>query len=129
MREILFRGKTVNNERWVYGSYLSKFDNDDFADTMIEKGTMFSFAIDGKSLCQFTGMYDKNNIRIFEGDILKTTNSNCEIWFVDYKKTAFCANQSNSNYSCVLDDFMDYSHVEVIGNIHDNPELLKLSHN
>jgi uncharacterized phage protein (TIGR01671 family) len=74
---------------------------------------------------QFAGLHDKNGKEIFEGDILKTSNSNSIIWYVDYKPTAFMANQANVSYDCVLSDFMATDTVEVIGNIYQNPELLK----
>ena len=125
MREILFRGKRIDNGEWVSGgvlqipeyvaicSYNDYHQWHDFIEIIPE------------TVGQFTGLTDKNGKKIFEGDILNTSNSNCRIWYVDYKNTAFCANQGNANYSCVLDEFMQYSSVEVIGNIHDNPELLK----
>ena len=127
MREILFRAKRQNGE-WREGSLLFY---PDVNRAFISSGDYSSIGgiveVDKKTVGQYTGLTDKNGKRIFEGDILDTTNSNSRIWYVDYKKTAFCCNQGNANYSCELDDFMRYSDVEVIGSIHDNPELLEVS--
>lgn len=131
MREILFRGKRVDNGEWFYGVPTidsrgqtviveNVFDCDEYNC----RGASCLY-VDENTIGQYTGLTDKNGKKIFEGDILNTTNSNCATWYVDYKNTAFCCNQGNANYSCVLDEFMQFSVVEVIGNIHDNPELLK----
>ncbi len=137
MRKILFRGKRTNNGEWVEGSYVAAnhhwhkhgIHRDWIVCNAYANGGWFALGVKypviTESIGQFTGLTDKNGKKIFEGDILNTSNSNCRIWYVDYKNTAFCSNQGNANYSCVLDDFMLYSSVEVIGNIHDNPELLK----
>ena len=127
MREILFRGKRIDNGEWVYGNlvrgcdekyaYIVEFGNKELCRNYIN--------VKPDTVGQYTGLDDKCGNKIFEGDILNTTNSNCAIWYVDYKNTAFCCNQGNVNYSCVLDEFVQFSVVEVIGNIHDNPELLK----
>ena len=127
MREILFRGKRIDNGEWVYGNlvrgcdekyaYIVEFGNKELCRNYIN--------VKPDTVGQYTGMDDKCGNKIFEGDILNTTNSNCAIWYVDYKNTAFCCNQGNVNYSCVLDEFVQFSVVEVIGNIHDNPEILK----
>lgn len=138
MREILFRGKQADNGDWAFG-YL-------FDDGLIDRKRTFVgglvvtdakdttsdryeiriafYEVDPATIDQYTGLTDKNGVKIFEGDILLTTNPNCKIWYVDYKPTAFCANQSNVNYSCILDEFVSGFEAEVIGNIHDNPELL-----
>ena len=132
MRDYLFRGKRIDNGEWVTGFYVhyddTKDNHKDDCDYIvgIHTGEHFPFfEVIPKTVGQYTGKTDKNGEKIFEGDILNTTNSNCAIWYVDYKNTAFCCNQGNANYSCVLDEFMQFSVVEVIGNIHDNPELLK----
>lgn len=131
MRDYLFRGKRRDNGEWVEGGLISVNDCEHGTVTAIipHNCEAYRFNISGEyvipeTVGQYTGMTDKNGKKIFEGDILNTTNSNCAIWYVDYKNTAFCCNQGNTNYSCVLDEFMQFSVVEVIGNIYDNKEIL-----
>lgn len=123
MREILFRGERIDNGEWVTGLLGRYNPNMECANLVYEFELLVP--VKTETVGQYTGLTDKNGTKIFEGDILNTTNSNCAIWYVDYKNTAFCCNQGNVNYSCLLDEFMQVSEVEVIGNIHDNPELLK----
>lgn len=123
MREIIFRGKRKSDGKWWEG-YLTVV----FQHTYIEKANeneAFRFVVDPETVGQFTGLTDKNGKRIFEGDILKRTNGNKSVWYVDYKNCAFCANQSNCNYACELGELLDQIELEVIGNVHDNPELLE----
>ena len=127
MREILFRGKQADNGEWVEG-YLYITQNGQYEISNYCKyyaWERYTYIVIPETVGQYTGLKDKNGTKIFEGDILNTTNSNCAIWYVDYKNTGFCCNQGNANYSCVLDGFMQYSDVEVIDNIHDNPEILE----
>ena len=142
VREILFRGQTRRYgekvrmgdgfklpSRWVYGGVLQGVsahsiiyggENVDDPGDGLDKWSVYT-----DTLGQFTGLTDKNGKRIFEGDILKRTNGNKYVWYVDYKNCAFCANQSNCNYACELGELLDQIELEVIGNIHDNPELLE----
>ena len=123
-REILFRGKSVNTGEWLFGDIMYYAGSAQIW-YQTEDGKWNSI-VNPATVGQYTGLTDKNGVKIFEGDILSTSNSNCRIWYVDFKPTAFCANQSNANYSCVLDDFITTCEVEVIGNIHDSPELLEV---
>ena len=133
MREILFRGKGtcgLNAGDWIYGYYVKDFWKPTRCGCgiiPIDKERGGYCEVNPSTIGQYTGLTDKNGNKIFEGDILNTTNSNCVIWYVDYKNTAFCCNQGNVNYSCVLDEFMQFSDVEVIGNVYDNPELLEVN--
>ena len=136
MREILFKAKRKDNSEWVEGYLLQNnlivpagqffnFCKHNDRNIITSDSCFVFFEVIPETVGQYTGLNDKNNKKIFEGDILKTTNSNYAIWYVDYKKTAFCCNQGNANYSCELGEFMQCSDVEVVSNIHDNLELLK----
>ena len=135
MRDILFRGKRVDNGEWAEGDLTKDYSKNPIIISGIAKcgdgydnclGAIDYYYVIPETVGQYTGIKDKNGKRIFEGDILSTSNKNCKIWYVDWKLCAFCANQSNANYSCMLDEFLSTEEVEIIGNIHDNPELVEV---
>ena len=136
MREILFRGKTDKGE-WVYGDLLhpdlygNGYSIEDF---MKEKNNCFD--VIPKTIGQYTGLTDKNGTKIFEGDIISIPfeedrspyEENC-VYYED-GEVYF----DNEHYGWFVKFFdgetlsiWEYTEVEivVIGNIHDNPELLK----
>ena len=142
MREILFRGKMDNGE-WVYGSFcmdaLEQFNGLCGIDGFIRlydkgKGKMQTYEVDRETVGQYTGLMDKNGKRIFEGDIV------AQNWY-DYDeprddsfgKVVFCEYDCSFSVMDVnKDGFMPLGRcgsyhweVEVIGNVHDNPELLE----
>ena len=119
MREILFRGKRKDNGEWVYGS-LQVFKGYSIFDRDVWKNF---FTVHGNTVGQYTGLLDKNGRKIFEGDIVKCSviydigcypYSKTETRVVVYRDGCF-----NPFYDCERNSF------EVIGNIHDNTELLK----
>ena len=130
MREILFRGKRNDSSEWVYGNFV-RGCVDDFA-YIVEFGN--------KELCrnyvevipetvgQYTGLTDKNGKKIFEGDIVSEMppmNSVSYIGYVvwDEEATLFRVVFGNPSNCCILGTYSrSYT---VIGNIYDNPELLK----
>ena len=134
MREILFRGKTHKGE-WVYGVPAKN----DFNETFIVQGLFecdeYScngadcFDIDGNTIGQYTGLTDKNGTKIFEGDIIqfdyigKNLGVN-GIETVVFKNGKFGVIWGTHRELVCLDGFANTT-LEVIGNIHDNPELLK----
>ena len=115
-REILFRGKRIDNGEWVEGMYLyikghtypSIFDMEGFSHIIITK-----------TLGQFTGVLDKNDKKIFEGDIVKYENKIYEIKYLEKYARFAPSNESTVFMVCA------FNHLEVVGNIYDNPELLK----
>lgn len=146
MREILFRGKLTDSDEWVYGFY--------FYDTSTETGNMISFD-DARGDCyevipqtvgQYTGLKDKNGVMIFEGDIVsfehdkviytddpfvktKKYRRNYAIEFVNTFSTYGLRFRNKAiHFPCKCSTLRMHD-VEVIGNIHDNPELLEVGRN
>ena len=126
MREILFRGKTILENEWVIGAGVYKSEGhtwiitDDVTKTE-NRGTG-SDAIIPETVGQFTGLTDKNGKKIFEGDICQHRSyysDNIVISVVTYTDGQFLA-MADENSGFNLSDKL-----EIIGNIHDNPELLK----
>ena len=126
-REILFRGKRADNGEWVYGYLIGNnvivgevvdFDDDYF-------NTQFWYKVDPETVGQFTGLTDKNGIKIFDGDIVRYYDDSEDeltngvvIFNTDF--CSFCV--SMKGHEDVI--LMAYWQYEVIGNIYDNKELL-----
>jgi uncharacterized phage protein (TIGR01671 family) len=141
MREILFRGrlKTENGENkkgcWVYGDLVTLMDGKEKHPHIYGKGEVKS-----ETVGQYTGLTDKNSKKIFEGDIVHLTDIryNNEWKAVVVFGNPYCQYSWGWNFQYIgkkpqintdillwveMEDMQVYC--EVIGNIHDNPELLK----
>lgn len=128
-REILFRAKHIHamdsneylNGRWMHG-YLS--DKNYINDKSLEG----EFLIDEDTICQYTGLTDKNGKKIFEGDILRHADETILKTVWNDRKYGFAAQCVKG--SVLLKDCkwglweFESDEVEVIGNVFDNPELL-----
>lgn len=135
MREILFRGKRVDNGEWVYGDlsqiqcrvYISQFVLDDtFQDGAENKHLYKHIWVLPETVGQFTGLKDKNGNKIFEGDIIRwTTSTYYPIMIVDFINGVFCIKNKGNHIRSPLYHFCPL--VEVIGNVIDNPELLEVA--
>lgn len=146
MREILFRGKTDDGE-WVYGSFCmdarEQFNGLCGVDGFIrlydkEKGKMQSYEVERDTVGQYTGLKDKNGNRVFDGDILQIAKIADGLGGyyqppLDYPvnvvvKWDLCAWMwetlcEDKRYISFPDAWCHYE-CEIIGNIHDNPELM-----
>lgn len=119
MREILFRGKREDNGNWIVGSF-HKSINDCYI-IPLPVVTSKSKVIP-ETVGQFTGLTDKNGTKIFEGDIITISSSCvCMTGIVEFHDCGFEVHEYDT-YE-VLWYYPD--ELEVIGNIHDNPEMLE----
>lgn len=141
-REILFRGQKSSTKEWIEGSLIINKAGDHVITQVIENpvhlGTLngWCFAVLAETIGQYTGLKDKNGVKIFEGDVCKyDDNENMSDWVsgetfvVIGLKGRFTArmkpydNHNGTNQNTMNEDVEDC--VEVIGNIHSNPELLE----
>ena len=143
MREILFRGKRLDNGEWVEGAYCPKSCDSPFG-PMIDKPSIiklddpfsgFRFDVDPSTVGQYTGT-DKNGKKIFEGDIVDASEEwwnacgpaghDSPIMVVSWNE---CVSGFDpfADYDCDCGVYINDSGCKVIGNIHDNPELLEVA--
>lgn len=118
MREILFRGKRIDNGEWAY--------------SRCPDGTLYSGVVKHdfipETIGQYTGLIDKNGKRIYEGDICRNTRNGDTVsvkWHGTMAGYVCSKRKSNSILYDFGELFRAYDKYEVIGNIHDNPELLE----
>lgn len=132
MREILFRGKHTKTGKWVYG--LLWHHTEVSASSLIYSDELDAKVwVHSETVGQYTGMTDKNGKKIFEGDIVKEVDviHNGEIqihgnvFFVSMRKGCWVVIPTSDTEEW---DFLNsyLPHLEAIGNIHDNPELLEV---
>lgn len=143
MREIIFRGKQIDNGEWIEGSLIhqTKFYGDPvdcyhiLYDGEFHLDYYGSAEVIPETVGQFTGMFDKNDKMIFEGDIVKTKYGRlCTVvWFSsqvcsgwDLASILTLENCAYTRYPDAI-DLCKKENLEIIGNIHDNPELLEVN--
>lgn len=123
MRTIKFRGYNRKNGQWLTGFYLQNRGAhfvcpDEFADGK----SLDDYEVASGTVGQFTGLHDKNGREIYEGDII-THGSKTITYTVVWNDTGLRAKQNNSSSYAGLTYWQGCT--EVLGNIHDNPELIK----
>lgn len=125
MREILFRGKRVDNGEWVKGWYFQKqnpFTEDgDPVRHCISDLPPFGHEVIQETVGQFTGQTDKNGEKIFEGDIVKAVNMGKPM-VISYQSGSFGLCREDTYYA----DLGEYEkrQIQVIGNIYDDQEII-----
>ena len=148
--EILFRGKSVNSGEWVYGDLVRIPNGDSFEyyiisdfddmDGIYDVGK-YAIKVIPETVSEFCGLTDKNGKKIFEGDIIQFGEDEEYDWEFNigvvkfgegtfdsgiYVYTGFFYEdrKGNIDHNTLYDWEEDWERCKVIGNIHDNPELL-----
>jgi uncharacterized phage protein (TIGR01671 family) len=125
MREIKFRGKRIDNGDWVYGAYLwetsgicaqiGEYD---------EEGAFWEWhEVDPETVGEYTGLPDKNGKEIYEHGLTMLGTTTLEVYWNSHRSEFALREFGTNDYYGALGDFRH--DIEIIGNIHDNPELLK----
>ena len=140
MREILFRGKRCDNGEWVQGYYIRAdhhWHNHGIHKDWITLGASANggwfalhnkYAVKAETIGQFTGLTDKNGKKIFEGDIIEWfaqgESERPDFGYIEYDEQSFAWRVCWQKYDPDFMEGMQQEYISVIGNIHDNPELL-----
>ena len=138
MREILFRGKRIDSGEWEYGGCVFTENKVCLIYNQTHSIDLQGCTVEENSVGQYTGLTDKNGTRVFEGDILKIINkyqypfdddtkeyTDIDADVVHFDDEGLCFSYGKSPFLCVVDNVT--AEYEVIGNIHDNPELLEVA--
>ena len=122
MREILFRGKDIAGN-WHYGVPL--VFTEDYV--CITAPHTYNKKVEANTVGQFTGLLDKNGAKVFEGDILKGSWETVLTIFYDEISSSYRVKTSTGHER--EPSYYGIEKWEIIGNIHDNPELLRTPQN
>jgi uncharacterized phage protein (TIGR01671 family) len=123
MREIKFRARHKNTGTWYSGTSEPK-SHLDYRNLEHFFGLIISNVLDQETLCQFTGLLDKNGKEIYEGDIVDVGSGGCEVFYNDEFSAYWVKHEKDEFYSSLI-DFLADDYGEVIGNIYENPALLR----
>ena len=118
MREILFKAKRIDNGEWVEGLLTVMWGQCHIINPNDENT---AFPIDENTICQYTGLTDKNGRKIWENDIVLEVQPCKRTFKITYDVDAFCFDGNE----IMLRVRNARDKVEVIGNVFDNPELLE----
>ena len=130
MREILFRGKRKDNGEWVEGDLL-KYETGETA--ILSRFSRYGFEateiylrnkVIPETVCQYTGLTDKNGRKIFEGDIVRYGDTIHKVVFEQRNGTAYFGLVYSPFETLPFGHYQDLKQIEIIGNIYDNPELM-----
>ncbi len=121
-REILFRGKRLDNGGWETGSLIIiRWGCSDARHYITDKMTGYPTPIDPATVAQFTGLCDKNGVKIFEGDILQADYNELKMTvYFKNKLASFALKNEVWMYPHYFGEAVNAEDCEVVGSIHDN---------
>ena len=144
IREVIFRGKRTDNGEWIEGSLLGIDWCDKPSTYSIAPNTPVSvfYSVIPETVGQFTGLTDKNGVRIFEGDILDVSSDvayggvavhRLGYFVVEFHNGCFMKSALDDPQLSFFDNakrkglyhFISTDIHKIVGNIHDNPDILK----
>ena len=127
MREILFRGKRADNGEWITGDLWNMPYADlgvSIVNFFIDTGTTGGLRVIPETIGQYTGWDDKNGVKIFEGDILyHPIQGKRKVYYPFSEKVSSYGLRMIEGKVRMASTLSDGFLYEVIGNIHDNPEV------
>lgn len=123
MREILFRGKRIDNDEWEYGGCVFTENKVCLIYNQTHSIDLQGYTVENNSLGQYTGLTDKNGRKILEGDIVDCLEFYGEVYY----DPEGCFDLRDNTPEMCGGFIGDYNSLEVVGNIYDNPELLEVS--
>ena len=147
MREILFRGKRKDNGEWVEGDLRQDKDTEQvyisgwnyYANCTGLERDPFEHEVIPETVGQYTGLNDNNGRKMFEGDVVKCFDERIDVKFCvavkfgnpneefnwGYQLNFISGDRPNLDILCCVEMEETEAYIEVVGNIHDTPELLK----
>ena len=125
MQSILFRGKRVDTGGWAFGCLVQKPDQTAYIGSYDEQGSYWDWVlVDSATIGQYTGLDDRNGKRIFEDDVVKYGNTIHRVVFEQRNDAAYFGLLYDELETAPFGYYLNLCQIEVIGNIHDSPELL-----
>lgn len=121
MREIKFRGRSDVNNVWHYGDLATG------KSPAIVEGDIYTrfFYVDPATVGQFTGLCDCKGEAIYEGDIVRHENCICLVVYNSTRFASFALRKDGWAFDHYFGEAFEASECQVIGNVHDSPELLE----
>lgn len=133
MRERIQRAKTVGTNTWIEGTYFPPENTMISHELSVFNYAYMDYVVVPETVGDYTGIVDKHGTRVFEGDIVKTKYGRLciVVWFFSPSHNGWDLQPINTVENCLhmkcpdAYDLYREENLEVVGNVHDNPELLE----